>query len=139
MNDDRSLLNFLEPGAESRDQVRRKVAEKSHRVGKQNSASRRQANSADGGIERGKHFGRRQNVGVSERIEERGFPGVRVSLRGDHAQRKRWSRLAACGALAANRFNGFLDFADAIADSPAVGLEFLFSRAARSDAAAQPG
>ena len=76
---------------------------------------------------------------MRERIEQRGFPGVGVAHQGDHAQRKRLARPATCGALAAHRFNGFLDFAHPVADAAPVRFQLLLSRAARSNSAAESG
>src|SRR5574337_415874 len=49
------------------------------------------------------------------------------------------SRAAARGALAANSLDSLLDFANALANLPAVGLQLLLAGSARSDAAAEPG
>ena len=76
---------------------------------------------------------------MSERVEQRGFPRVRVSHQSDHTKRKRLTRPAARGALAANRFNGFLNFADAIANAAAIRLKLLLSRTARSNSSAKSG
>src|SRR5580704_597210 len=75
---------------------------------------------------------------MCECIEERGFSSVGVSDKCNHSQGNSLARTAPCGALPANRFDRLLDLADAVADASAVGFEFLFARAARPDAAAQP-
>ena len=75
---------------------------------------------------------------MRERVEERGFSRVGVAHQRDHAQRHGLARAAARGALAAHGFDRFFNFAHAIANPPAVGFQFLFARAARADAAAQP-
>ena len=116
----------------------RQIAQKSYRVRKQRAAARRQAHGAHRGIERGEHFRGGKHVGMSERVEQRGFSGVGVTHQRDHAQRHGLARAAARGALAAHGFDGFFYFADAVADAPAVGFQFLFARSARADAAAQP-
>src|SRR5713101_6291784 len=74
---------------------------------------------------------------MCERVEEGGFPGVGVADECDHAQ---WDGLAgtpASGALAPNCFDGLLNFANAISNAPAVGLQFLFTRSARADSATE--
>ena len=91
-----------------------------------------------GGIERRKHFRRRQHLGVRQRVEERRFPRVRVAHERDHAERHGLPRAPPRGALPAHRFDGLLDFRHAVANAPPVGFEFLLARSARADAAAQP-
>ena len=113
------------------------IAQKTYGVGKQRAAARGQADGANGGIERGEHFRGGEDVGMGERVEERGFSGVGVTDQRDHAERDGLAGAAARGALAANCFDGLLDFADAVADAAAVGFEFLFARAAGADAAAE--
>ena len=139
LHDQRGFLDFFERGAESGNQIGRKIAQKTYCVGKQDAAARRKAHRANGGIERGEHFRGSQHVGMGQRVEERGFAGVGVADQRDHAERNGLARAAARGALAANGFDGLLDFADAVADAAAVGFEFLFARAAGADAAAQAG
>ena len=56
VKNERGFLDFFECGAESGDQVRGKIAEKSHGIGKQGPAARWQANGADGGIESSEHL-----------------------------------------------------------------------------------
>src|SRR5580704_2710100 len=75
---------------------------------------------------------------MCERIEQRGFAGVRVSHERNHSQRNSLPRAAPRGSLPANGFNGLLDLADAVADAPPVGFEFLFARSACADSAAEP-
>ena len=137
VEDERSLLHFLESGAEGGDQIRREIAEKSDRVRNQDAATGRQTNRADCRIERGEHFRRREHFSVRERVEESGFSGVRVADESNHAERHSLAGAAARGSLAANRFDGFFNFTDAVANPAAIGFEFLFAGAARADAAAE--
>ena len=74
---------------------------------------------------------------MREHIEERGFSGVRVADERNHPKRDGLACAAARGALSPDGFNGFLDLADTIADTAAIGFEFLFARAACANAAAK--
>src|SRR5579871_2892161 len=89
------------------------------------------------GIERREHARRRQHTSLRQPVEERRFPGVRISNQRDRGQRD----TATFGALQCARlphvFERFFERGDPPANPPAVKFELLFTGSARADSAAE--
>src|SRR5262245_15696136 len=135
MKNYRSFLDFFESSAKRSHQALGKIADKSYGVGEQYTAAGRKPERANRRIERCEHPRGDQHFGFAECVEERGLPRVRVTDQGYRPERDGITRLAAQRALLAHIFNTVLDLANAVADTAAIRLQFLFARSANTDAA----
>src|SRR5215469_8759154 len=96
-------------------------------------------NRSDGGIERGKHFGRRQYAGAGQRIEQGRLAGVGVTDQRYRRHRSRFPALPLLGSNASNVFELLLDVTNAASNFSPIGLELGFTRTTRADSAPELG
>jgi hypothetical protein len=115
------------------------LLDKADGVGEQRFLAAGEGYSAGGGVEGGEQLVLGEDVGGGEGVEEGGFAGVGVADEGDGGDTGRLAALAVQVAVAADLADFPLDFGDAFADAPPVDFELGFARAARADAATQPG
>src|SRR5271166_572358 len=115
----------------------RQVADKSYSVRQQHFSLRWQLNVPQRGIEGSKHPRAFQHSGLSECVEQRGFPGVGVAHQCDDRNRHGFTALALLPADAAHVLQLLLHVTDAAVNLAAIGFELSLARAARADTATE--
>ncbi len=135
VEEDGGFLDFFKSRAEGVDEALGEFADETNGVGNKDATIRGQTNGADGGIESGEHTRRDEDIGAAEGVEEGGFSGVGVADQSQGAERDSVAGFATDGALLADFVDGLFYFADAIANTTAIGFQLFFTRAANTDAA----
>src|SRR5260370_30429613 len=128
------FLHLFESRAKRCQQTIWQIADKSDGIGNQDAAVRGKAQCSDRWIERREPSGGKQNFGAAQRIKQGGFARVRVAHEGDRPERNGVARLAPQRPLLADIITAGFDLSHAIANTAAVGLEFLFTGSTHADA-----
>src|SRR5207244_866045 len=106
-----------------------------HRIDDEYLFAAPQRQSADRGVERGEQLVLGQQMRARERVEQRGFPGVRVADERDGRYFGSSPFLAARFALSLGPLGATGQVANAPGHEATVGLELGFSRSTQTDAA----
>src|SRR5260221_1892194 len=136
MNDEISLGDLLERGAEGGDEMRRQIGYEADCVRQDGLPAGRQADAAHRRIERREEQILGDHGRVGQPVEQRRLAGIGVADQRDHRIGHALARGAMEGARPLGAFELVLELGDALADQPAVDLELALAGTAEEAVAA---